>query len=97
MKIDKRVRFDEKYIDEDNKTTTLYFLAEKSLLEELFPGKYPESESMEISLKFPTESPAADNVDISVSPTKDGEDYDWTDIELPHEEIKELLKLEISA
>ena len=71
--IDKRIQFDERYDNSEFNTTTLYFIAPVDLLN----GKYPEAESMEISVEFPTDRPEAEYTDVMFSPTKDRLDYDW--------------------
>ena len=92
--LDKRIVFDEGWNKEDNETM-LYFTAPKELLD----GDYPEAVSMEISLEFPTDCAKAEYVTVSVSPTayveeEDSyEDYDWQDIDMPAEEINELIEL----
>lgn len=92
--IDKRIVFDEGWNRDDNETM-LYFTAPKEML----IGGYPEAISMEISLEFPTDCAKAEYVTVSVSPTvyvEDGdyyEDYDWRDIDMPKEEIEELIEL----
>ena len=99
MKIDKRVKFEEAYVNEDYGTTTHYFTIEKSLLEELYPNKYPEACGGEISVEFPTGCPEAMVADVCISPTEyDGEsgayiDYDWNDVSLPYEEIEALFDM----
>lgn len=54
--------------------TTLYFIGPKELIND----KYPEAESTEISVEFDTDNPYGPYLDIMISPTKDGEDYDWS-------------------
>ena len=99
MIIDKRVKFEETYVSEDYGTTTHYFTIEKSLLEELFPNKYPEACGGEISVEFPTNCPEANMADVCISPTEYDEetdgytDYDWNDVSLPYEEIEALFEL----
>ena len=90
----KDIKFDERH-DNDGETT-LYFIAPKEMLDNFFPkGKYPDAISTEISVEVP-----ANNIEdalVSISPTiktEDGyEDFDWMDIDIPLEEIEELLKL----
>lgn len=98
--IDKRIKFDERYDDEDYKTTTLYFIAPKEMLKTFIPtNDYPEAIAMEISIEFPTNHIEANYGDACVSPTRevdDGtEDYDWYDVDLPYDEIEELIKIAI--
>jgi hypothetical protein len=99
MTIDKRVRFEETYVSEDYGTTTHYFTIEKSLLEELFPNKYPEACRGEISVEFPTDCPDAREAEVCISPTEYDEendgytDYDWNDVSIPYEEVEALFDL----
>lgn len=51
--IDSRIKFDEKYVSDVYGTTTLYFIAPKEFLN----NKYPDAESTEISVEFPTNNP----------------------------------------
>ena len=57
----------------------------------------PEAISMEISIEFPTEHIEANYADVCVSPTREDEngteDYDWYDVDIPYDEIEELIKL----
>lgn len=90
------IKFDERYDNECNEETTLYFIAPKEMLDNFFPkGKYPDAVSMEIAIEVPTNNIEARNAGVSVSPTRkieDGyEDYDWTDVDMPYEEIETLL------
>lgn len=91
--IDRRIKFDERY--DDGETTTLYFIAPKEML----LGEYPEAEHMEISIEFPTDHIEARYADVQFSPTKYFEeddcytDYDWFDVDMPYEEIEELIVL----
>lgn len=93
--IDRRITFEERYDSAEHGTTTLYFIAPKELLD----GKYPEAESMEISVEFPTNQPEAKYATVEFSPTKwdeDGEcytDYDWFEVDVPYEEIEALIDL----
>ena len=52
---------------------------------------------MEISIEFPTEHIEANYADICVSPTREyengREDDDWYDVDIPYDEIEELIKL----
>jgi len=92
------IKFDERYDDEYNGDTTLYFIAPKEMLDNFFPkGTYPDAVSMEISIEVPTNNIEANNANVSISPTRkteDGyEDYDWTDVDVPYEEIEMLLSI----
>ena len=91
--IDKRIVFDDRY--DNGETTTLYFIAPKEMLY----GKYPEAEHMEISIELPNDHMDAAHAVVDFSPTKYFEeddayvDYDWYEVELPHDEIEELIAL----
>lgn len=93
--IDKNIKFEESYISEEYGTITLYFIAPKEMLN----GKYPEAESMEISVEFPIGNIEARYGIVMFSPTKydeEGEsytDYDWFEVPLPFEEIEKLIKI----
>ena len=99
MTIDERVKFDETYVSEYHGTTTHYFTIEKSLLEEIFPNKYPEAYCGEISVEFPTDCPEAREAMVGISPTEYDEennaysDYDWNDLPLSYEEVEALFAL----
>lgn len=93
--LDKRIEFDEKYIDEEYGTTTLYFIAPKEMLN----GKYPEAESMEISIECPIDHLEARYASVEFSPTKYDEendcytDYEWFDVDMSYEDIEALIEL----
>lgn len=96
--LDKRIKFDERYDDEDYETTTLYFIAPKEMLKNFIPtNEYPEATSMEISIEFPINHIEANYANVCVSPTREAEngteDYDWHDVQIPYNEIEELIKL----
>lgn len=100
--IDRRIKFDERYDSEDYETTTLYFIAPKEMLKTFIPtNDYPEAIAMEVSVEFPTNHIEPAYADVCVSPTRevDGgtEDYDWYDINLPYDEIDELINLAMKA
>lgn len=85
--------FDEKYDSNAYQTTTLYFTASKKLLEFL-PKEYPDAVSAEISVEFPSENPEANASYVTISPTNDmGEDFDWSDFNIPLEYIEILLEI----
>lgn len=92
------IRFEEKYVDEENETTTLYFIAPKEMLKDYIPKKdFPEAVSMEISIEFPTEHIDANYGYVCVSPTREieggSEDYDWHDVQISLSEILQLIAL----
>ena len=92
--LDKRIEFEERWDSEVYETTTLYFIAPKEMLRTTMVKDYPEAVSMEISIEFPMNHIEASYADVCVSPTnKEGEDYDWYDIDLPYDEIEALIEL----
>ncbi len=93
-----RIKFDERCDNEEYGITTLYFIAPKEMLKEFIPTEfYPDAISMEISIEFPTNHIEANYANVYVSPTREDEngteDYDWHDANIPHDEIKGLIKL----
>ena len=96
--LNNRIKFDERYDSEEYKTTTLYFIAPKETLKRFIPtNDYPEAISMEISIEFPTGHIEANYANVCVSPTIEDENgtenYDWYDVDIPYDEIEELIKL----
>lgn len=91
------IEADESYYSPEFETMTYYFTADKSLINELFPDKYPEAVSTEISVEIPVSSYEARNASVMVSPTEEYNDSlldsDWSDYNLPYEEIEKLLDL----
>lgn len=89
-----KVEFEEKHENDVYGTTTLYFIAPKEWLEDLFP----EADYTEISVEYPIDRPEAIYATIMMSPTqvgKDGdfEDYDWFDIVMLPSEVEQLMEL----
>ena len=93
MKLDGLVKFEEKYISDVYGTTTYYFTIDKVLLDLLRPNQYPEAEHGEISVEFPTGYLELGHTYIQISPTKDGSDYDWSDLILCNEILEKLMDL----
>lgn len=91
--IDTQFTYDESYVSDTFETTTGYFMIDKNFLEELRPGQYPEAEHGEIAVEYPTDCPEASAATVMASPTKDGSDYDWTDVDLPSEIIEVLINI----
>lgn len=85
---DYEIEFEESYVDEYYETITLYFIGPK----EMIARNYPEAESTEILVEFPINSPHSEHATVMISPTKDGSDYDWSNICLPEDEIDKLIK-----
>lgn len=95
--IDRRIKFDDRYDTEDG-STTLYFTAPKDLLDRFFShNEFPEAISMEISVECPTNEMEPYAAGVCVSPTREYEgifeDYDWYDVDLPDEEVGQLIDL----
>lgn len=89
-----KVKFEERYVNEEENEVTLYFIAPKEWLNK----SYIEAIHSEISIAYPTDHPEAMFAYVTMSPTRtdeDGnaEDYDWYDLELTASEIKALLDL----
>lgn len=77
------------YVDDEEETQTFYFTAPKEMLN----GKYPEAENMTISIEVSLNHPDARYAVVQCSPTEDGCEYDWYDVNWPYEDIEALLKL----
>lgn len=77
-----KIKFEEAYDNAPFDEYTLYFIAPKDLVK----VKYPEAEHSTISLELTTRT-------TMISPTKDGTDYDWSDIELDNDTIDRLIEL----
>lgn len=92
--LDKRIKFDESYINKEYDSITLYFIAPKELF-----NIDEEAESVEISVECPKEHISANYASVEYSPTKYNVeeecyiDYDWREVDLPYEEIEALIKL----
>lgn len=85
MKLDiSKIEFEEAYDNTPFQEYTLYFIAPRDLVKD----KYPEAEHSTISLELTTRT-------TMISPTKDGVDYDWYDIELDNDTIDRLIALYI--
>lgn len=92
--LDKRIKFDESYIEEEYDTITLYFTAPK----DLFDNIDIEAENVKISIECPREYILSGYASVEYSPTEYDEKegyicYDWRDIDLPYDEIDELIEL----
>lgn len=64
------------------KECTLYFIAPRELVKD----KYPEAEHSTISLELTTRT-------AMISPTKNGMNYDWSDIKLDNGTMDRLIAL----
>ena len=79
-----KVKFEEAYDNTPFEEHTLYFIAPKDLVKD----KHPEADHSTISLELRTRT-------TMISPTKNGTDYDWYDIELDNGTIDRLIALYI--
>lgn len=77
-----KIKFEEAYDNAPFQEYTLYFIASKDLVKD----KYPEAEHSTISLELTTRT-------TMISPTKNGMDYDWYDVELDNDTIDKLICL----
>ena len=83
MKLDiSKIEFEEAYDNAPFEEYTLYFIAPSDLVKD----KYPEAEHSTISLELTTRT-------TMISPTKNGMDYDWSDIKLDNDTIDRLIAL----
>lgn len=89
--LDNRIKFDKKY--DDGELTTLYFILPKEMFSE-YGYYYPDAALMKIRIEFPLNVVVAEHSYVSISPINaDGLCYDWNDIDLPYDEIFELISL----
>lgn len=90
-----RVEFEDRFDNEEYNTTTLYFIAPKEWLNDL----YPEAIHAEISVEYPFGfTPDAKFASVMMSPTRadengNSEDYDWFDVDLSLSDIEALISL----
>lgn len=89
-----KVKFEERFINDELETVTLYFIVPKEWLGDLFP----EAVHATISVEYPIAHPEASYASVMISPTKedaDGgfEDYEWCDLTALPEEIEALIIL----
>ena len=77
-----KIDFEEAYDKAQFKEHTLYFIAPRELVKD----KYPEAEHSTISLELTTRT-------AMISPTKNGTDYDWSDIKLDNDTMDRLIAL----
>ena len=81
------VELEEKYISEEYETTILFFRAPK----EMVIKDYPEAESTEISIEFPTSTPHSEYATVKIYYTKDGLYYDLCDKEFTDDDVEKLI------
>ena len=67
--------------------TVLYFIAPK----ELVSDRYPEAEHATVCIEWSDSDKEMDNYSVTISPTKDGEDYDWMPFELDAGDVEQLI------
>lgn len=67
--------------------TVLYFIAPK----ELVADRYPEAEHATVCIEWSDADKETDNCSVTISPTKDGEDYDWMPFELDADDVEKLI------
>ena len=67
--------------------TVFYFIAPK----ELVSDKHPEAEHATVCIEWSDSDKEMDNYSVTISPTKDGEDYDWMPLELDTSDIEQLI------
>lgn len=67
--------------------TVLYFIAPKDLVAD----KYPDAECATICIEWIESDKEMDNCSVTISPTKNGEDYDWMPFELDTHDVKQLI------
>ena len=82
------VELEEKYISEEYETTILFFRGPK----EMVIKDYPEAESTEISIEFPTSTPHSEYATVKIYYTKDGLYYDWCDKEFTDDDVEKLIE-----
>lgn len=91
--IDHQIVFNERYESEVYQTVTLYFTCPKEILFDVLKNEFPDAVSAELSIELPISDLEARYATVCISPTnEEGEDYDWSDISLPLEDIELLLK-----
>lgn len=88
----KKVTLEEQYKSDEYETMTLYFIAPKEWLSDL----YSDIVHTEISVEYPLNCHEASAATVMVSPTRDlgnknYEDYDWNDLALSLSDIEVLL------
>ena len=89
-----KVKFEERFVNDELETVTLYFIAPKEWLGDLFP----EAVHATISVEYPIAHPEARYASVMISPTKENSDggfgdYEWGDIIALPEEIEALMIL----
>lgn len=67
--------------------TFLYFTAPRDLVAD----KYPDAEHATICIEWSDSDKEIDNYSVTISPTKNGEDYDWMPFELDAHDVEQLI------
>ena len=67
--------------------TVLYFIAPKDLVSD----KHPEAEHATVCIEWSDSDKEMDNYSVTISPTKDGEDYDWMPFDLDSYDVAQLI------
>lgn len=67
--------------------TVFYFIAPK----ELVSDKHPEAEHATVCIEWSDSDKEMDNYSVTISPTKDGEDYDWMPFDLDSYDVAQLI------
>lgn len=91
------LELEEQYYNREENTITLYFTAPSSILDNFFAkGSYPDAISAELSVSI-GDHPYLSEPVVCISPTRNTmggtEDYDWSEISLPDNELDEILNL----
>ena len=90
--LDTQIRFEEEIKNYDYGTRSLYFTAPANL--KMFKRVISDVfEYATICIELPVNKITPDWAYVTVSPTKDGSDYDWSEIELSNDTISELIDL----
>lgn len=89
-----KVKFEERIVNNELGTVTLYFIAPKEWLGNLFP----EAVHAEISVEYPMACQEARYASVMISPTKEDEDgcfedYEWCDLTASPGEVEALMIL----
>ena len=92
-----RIIFEETYVTEGE--VTFYFTGDAALFQELMGHEEPGATGTTLSISCPTAYVGAEHASVQISPSLqtvvDGKesvvDYDWSDIDLPYEDIDWLI------
>lgn len=84
-----KLTFDEAVINKNFGTIILYFTAPKEWVEK----EHPKAESAEICVEMPLNRMKPDWAFVMISPTKDGTDYEWTDLDIPESAVEKMIAM----